>query len=307
MSGGGPGAGAAPSFTVVVTTYNRPQLVRRAVESALEQDWPELEVLVVDDASHVSAESALGDLGTEIRVVRQEQNMGVGAARNRGIREARHPWVLPFDDDDVLLPGALAVVAWAIAELGDAESYPVIKFGSTNSTHESSFAFITPDHYLRRRVGGDLIPVIRRDVFLAAGLAYPATRVGGEHLLWLKVAAEHTIPSWATPILRVTDDAGTRQTSARRQAAQAREHAELQEETLAEFGPFLAEHYPDAYRMRHTAAATYWLLAGSPEHATPHLGQVGPRTGLLLRAARLLPRRVLEAVFVLYRRWRSHS
>lgn len=271
--------------------------------SVLEQGWPGLELVVVDDGSDepVAVEGADG-----VRVVRHATNLGVNAARNEGIRSASRPWVLTFDDDDVLLPHALATVAAAIEELPDRHRYPVLKFGSSNSAQDEPFTFITPEHYLRRRVRGDLIPVLQRDRFLEEGLEYPDTRVGGEHLLWLQVAAEHTIPAWAVPIVRKSDDEVPRLTSARTQVARAREHAELQEETLRRFGTLLAADYPDAYRMRHTAAATYWLLAGERGRARRHLPETGAAAQALLRAAELLPRRMLVEAFLAYRRLRSN-
>ena len=293
-------------FTVVLATYNRPALVRRAVESVVAQEWPDLELLVVDDASDEPVAPALAGFGDAVRVVRHASNLGVNAARNEGIRQATRPWVLTFDDDDVLLPGALKTVAGAVAALPEPQQYPALKFGSSNSFQEEPFTYITPGHYLRRRVRGDLIPVLQRERFLAEGLEYPDTPVGGEHLLWLQIAVDHTIPAWATPIVRKSEDEVPRLTSSRTQVARARDHAELQEETLRRFGPLLSVEYPDAYRMRHTAAATYWLLAGDRERARAHLPHVGSKAKPVLRVAALLPRRMLAQAFLLYRRLRSN-
>lgn len=290
------------AFSAVLATYNRAALLRRAVESVLAQGWPELEILVVDDGSDEPAAKAVADLGPRVRVLRQPGNLGVNAARNRGIAEARHPWVLIFDDDDVLLPGALQSIADAIAQLAGPDQYPVLNFGSTNSEQLHPFEFVTPRDYLCRRVRGDLIPVIQREVFLSHDLAYPETGVGGEHLLWLQVAAEHTIPSWNIPIVRVSDDAVLRLTSARTQAQRADEHAQLQEETLARFGPLLAADYPRAYRRRHLAAATYWLLAGERGRALAHSAELAPGARVLVRLAAAAPRRLVANLFLLYRR-----
>jgi GalNAc5-diNAcBac-PP-undecaprenol beta-1,3-glucosyltransferase len=294
------GSAAPFGLTVVLATYNRPALVRRAVASVLEQGRPDVEILVVDDGSD---EPLAGGLGDAVHLIRHESNLGVNAARNEGIRRATRPWVLTFDDDDVLLPGALETVEAAISGLPDAERYPVLKFGSSNSSQDEPFTTITPEHYLRGRVRGDLVPVLRRERFLAEGLEYPDTRVGGEHLLWLEVAAEHGIPAWATPIVGKSEDEVPRFTSARTQVARAREHAELQEETLRRFGALLSADYPDAYRMRHRAAATYWLLAGERDRARPHLPESGSTP---LRAAAVLPRPLFEQAFLLYRRLRSN-
>jgi len=295
------------AFTVVLPTYNRPDLVRRAVQSVVAQQWPNVEILVIDDGSTEPVTDVLSDLGDLVSVLRQESNLGVSAARNRGIAAARHPWILMFDDDDMLLPGALTTIADAIERLPDAQRYPVFKFGSTNSGQDFPAGFITPDDYLRRRVRGDLVPVLQRDVFLGHGFGYPETRVGGEHLLWLNVAAQHTIPCWSSVVVRTSEARAGRLTSARSQIARAREHAELQEETLARFGPLFSADYPEIYRLRHTAAATYWLLAGERKAARRHIAEadLGSR-GILLHLAAMLPRPFLRRLFLLYRRFMSN-
>lgn len=92
---------------LVITTYNRRELARRAVANALEQDCPGLRVTVVDDGgSDGTTEALRGGFGDRIRVIRQA-NAGLSAARNRGIAETSSKYVAFLDDDDLLLPGKL--------------------------------------------------------------------------------------------------------------------------------------------------------------------------------------------------------
>jgi glycosyltransferase involved in cell wall biosynthesis len=90
---------------VVIPCYNYAHFVRRAVESAMDQQPPPARVIVIDDGSTDDPGSAL--TGTRAEVVRQP-NLGLAAARNAGLRHSTADYVLFLDADDELLPGALA-------------------------------------------------------------------------------------------------------------------------------------------------------------------------------------------------------
>jgi glycosyltransferase involved in cell wall biosynthesis len=93
-------------ISVVIPTYNRADLLGEAVDSALAQDWPELEVIVVDDGSTDRTPELLAGYGDQVRVIRQE-NAGESSARNAGILAARHELVALLDSDNRWLPGKL--------------------------------------------------------------------------------------------------------------------------------------------------------------------------------------------------------
>lgn len=85
--------------SVVIPTYNRADYVVGAIESAVEQSRPPAEVIVVDDGSTDRTPELLSSMSDPVRYVRQE-NAGVSAARNRGVREATGRWVAFLDSDD---------------------------------------------------------------------------------------------------------------------------------------------------------------------------------------------------------------
>jgi glycosyltransferase involved in cell wall biosynthesis len=94
------------AVSVVIPTYNRARLVVRAVASALVTCTHDDEILVVDDGSTDGTEAALAPYRDRIRLLRGERG-GAGAARNRGIREARRPLVALLDSDDEWWPDKL--------------------------------------------------------------------------------------------------------------------------------------------------------------------------------------------------------
>src|SRR5688500_5364638 len=98
----------SPPVTAVVPTHDRPEMMRRAVESILDQEYDgDIEVIVVFDACEpVLPVVGLGD-GRTLHGPVNEGSRGPAGARNPGILAARHALVAFLDDDDVWLPGKL--------------------------------------------------------------------------------------------------------------------------------------------------------------------------------------------------------
>lgn len=101
-----------PDVSVVIPTKDRPQLVGRAVASALSQEGPSVEVIVVDDGSAPDAAAAVREVCAQaadrVRYVRNEEPIGNPASRNRGLDEATGRLFCTLDDDDEFLPEKLA-------------------------------------------------------------------------------------------------------------------------------------------------------------------------------------------------------
>jgi glycosyltransferase involved in cell wall biosynthesis len=91
--------------SAIIPTHNRPQLVLRAVASALAQTYEDLEVIVVLDGPDAVTSSALATIRDDrLRVVYLPQAQGAQKARNAGIETAQGDWIALLDDDDEWLP-----------------------------------------------------------------------------------------------------------------------------------------------------------------------------------------------------------
>jgi hypothetical protein len=111
---------AIPLFSVVIPLYNRAAIIGKTLSSLTSQTLGDFEVIVVDDGSLDHPEGAVEFVGdSRIRIVRQA-HAGGGAARNRGIEEARGRYIAFLDSDDTFLPHKLARVA-AELPLGNIE------------------------------------------------------------------------------------------------------------------------------------------------------------------------------------------
>lgn len=103
----------SPTLSIIIPTHNRPQLLRRAIRSALAQTLSDIEIIVVDDGS--TPPVALPDY-PQVQIIRLHPNQGGAAARNIGAEAARANWITYLDDDDELLPNMAQVSLKAIAQ-----------------------------------------------------------------------------------------------------------------------------------------------------------------------------------------------
>lgn len=89
--------------SIVIPAYNYAEFLPYAIESALNQTYPDVEVIVVDDGSTDGTDRVAESYRTRIQYVQQE-NQGLSAARNSGIRQAKGKYLVFLDSDDILKP-----------------------------------------------------------------------------------------------------------------------------------------------------------------------------------------------------------
>src|SRR5580704_3966859 len=97
----------SPLVSVVIPTFNQPAHLAEVIRSLLSQTLQDREIVVVNDGSTDNTLESLAAFENKIRVVSQA-NSGIGAARNRGIAEARGKFVALLDHDDYWMPEKLA-------------------------------------------------------------------------------------------------------------------------------------------------------------------------------------------------------
>src|SRR2546422_627426 len=108
-----------PLVSVVIPVYNGEQYLADAIQSVLDQTYPNFEAIVVDDGSTDGSAAVAKRVGEAIRYVHQA-NGGVSKARNTGIAAARGTYLAFLDQDDLWLPDKLA------AQVAYLDSHPEI-------------------------------------------------------------------------------------------------------------------------------------------------------------------------------------
>lgn len=107
-----------PLVSVVVPAYNKARYIRHTLQSLVDQTYPKMEIIAVDDGSGDTTASLIQEMARmhpQIRLIRQ-RNSGVAAARNRGIAESRGAFIAPVDADDIWFPEAAAMLAACLVQ-----------------------------------------------------------------------------------------------------------------------------------------------------------------------------------------------
>lgn len=98
-----------PLVSVVILSYSRPELLRRAIESVADQSYPSLDILVVDNLSQKSeAIARIVSTFPRVRFIRNDRNLGFAGGMNVGIASAAGEYVYLTEDDVSLRPGCLS-------------------------------------------------------------------------------------------------------------------------------------------------------------------------------------------------------
>lgn len=103
--------------SVVIPCYNTEKFVAEAVESVFNQTFKDFEVIIVDDASTDKSPEIVKKLN--VRYVRNEENLGIGGARDRGVKEAKGEFLCFLSADDLFQPNYLE----EMLKVADKESF----------------------------------------------------------------------------------------------------------------------------------------------------------------------------------------
>ena len=100
-----------PWVTVICTCYNHEAYLDEALQSVVEQDYPNIELIVIDNGSHDQSNDRIArfeEAHPETRFIRNPTNLGLNRAFNQGLALAGGRYVIDLSADDVLLPGRVA-------------------------------------------------------------------------------------------------------------------------------------------------------------------------------------------------------
>jgi glycosyltransferase involved in cell wall biosynthesis len=142
--------GESPLVTIGITCFNAVDTIRRAINSAFKQDWPNKEILIVDDASTDGSEKRLQEVAgrhPNLRLIRHDLNEGYAAALNTIVKSSRGEFLVIFDDDDESRPDRITkqwkrLTAYERAHDADLvlcyANRSVVRHGHTAESHVAS-------------------------------------------------------------------------------------------------------------------------------------------------------------------------
>jgi glycosyltransferase involved in cell wall biosynthesis len=192
-------SGATPAVSVIIPAYNSAAYIGDALRSVLAQTYERYEIMVINDGSPdtENLERELQRFSPSLRYIKQE-NRGVAAARNAGIRVARGEFIAFLDSDDTWMPTFLekqldlierskADVVYSDAMLfGDSTLA-----GQTFMKLQGAGGEITTERLLNTKVSLQTSTVLaRKDAIVRVGLFNESLRRGQDFELWFRLAKE---------------------------------------------------------------------------------------------------------------------
>jgi glycosyltransferase involved in cell wall biosynthesis len=186
-----------PTVSVVIPCFRQAHYLEDAIESALAQAVPRLEIVVVDDGS----DDNVGQVAARYPGVRyvKQANRGLAAARNTGIREATGDYLVFLDADDRLAAGGLEAGLAQFQEHADAAfaAGHIRNIGPDGSPGFTGEEDVPPDVYLGLLQGCFILGVhsvmFRRSVFKRFGGFDTAIPASADFDLYLRVSAESEV------------------------------------------------------------------------------------------------------------------
>jgi len=193
-------------ITAVIPTYNAARFVVQAVESVLAQTTVPSQVIVVDDGSSDGTADCLAPCRGCIQYIRQP-NLGVSAARNRGLSEARNEIVAFLDADDVWHPQKIEIQAEVLRHRSDigllgARSFewPAAEFPALSVQTPPQLEAITWRQLVTCSGFSTSTVVARRKALIDAGAFDPGMRRAEDRDLYIRVAKSSIVAKLDLPL-----------------------------------------------------------------------------------------------------------
>ena len=186
------------SISVIIPTYNRAYCLSRAIDSVLAQSHPVEKICVIDDGSTDGTQQLLQSNYPQIHYIRQE-NKGVSAARNEGIRKIKSQWIAFLDSDDEWLPQKIE------KQLFELTRQPMYKLIHCDEVWIRNGVRVNAMNK-HKKSGGDIFEsclplcvispsasIIQRELLLEVGLFNESLPACEDYDLWLRICSSHPV------------------------------------------------------------------------------------------------------------------
>ena len=182
------------NVSVIIPTYNRKHLLKRALHSASSQTFVPQEIIVVDDGSSDGTKNWVLERFPYVRYIYQD-NSGVSSARNAGIKEARGSWIAFLDSDDEWMPDKLEKQERAINDSKEAWLCHTNEVWIRNSVrvnqmkkHQKYGGYVFEKCLDICRISPSSV-LIKKEVFEMVGLFDESLKVCEDYDLWLRITS----------------------------------------------------------------------------------------------------------------------
>jgi glycosyltransferase involved in cell wall biosynthesis len=182
--------------SVVIPTYNRANVIQRAVDSVLVQTYKNIEIIIIDDGSTDNTKDLVKDLN--VKYIKTD-NMGVSAARNLGVKLSSGDWIAFLDSDDEWLPSKLE------EQINFSKEHPNLFLIHTDEIWIRNGIRVNPPKKYKKEGGDQFIPslklcaigpstsMIKKDIFLELGGFREDLLCCEDYDLWLKFTSLYEV------------------------------------------------------------------------------------------------------------------
>ncbi len=195
-----------PLVSVIIPTYNRGWTIKEAIDSVLEQDFSDYELIIVDDGSTDNTADILQSYGNTITVIHQS-NKGVSAARNRGIGASAGRLIAFLDSDDIWLPQKLSRQVEFFNNHPDALINQTEEQWIRNGVRVNpkkrhhKFSGMIFERSLELCLVSPSAVMLRRQLFETVGLFDESLPACEDYDLWLRISCRYPVYLIDTPLI----------------------------------------------------------------------------------------------------------
>lgn len=265
-----------PLVSVIIPNYNYGRYLREAIDSVLQQSYPNVDVMVVDDGSTDDSLAVLRSYGDRVRVFEQ-QHQGVSTARNRGVQESRGELVAFLDADDQWFPSKLTrqVQRWlAEPDLGLVHCGEVVTdaSGTVLRSYVNGGEGWVAEEMLRYRriviVGPGSTALVPRRTFEAVGGFDPRLATFADWDFAYRIASRYRVGFVPEPLVKIRSHGMSMQ----------RNVLAMEHDMLLAYDKAFRDAAPEFRRLRrrcyghlHMVLAGSFFTTGRPYEGTRHL------------------------------------
>lgn len=182
--------------SVVIPTYKRGELIRRAIESVIKQTYNELEIIIVSDGKYEETDNIVNEykkLDSRIHYISYDHSRGANYARNAGIKYSTGNFVAFLDDDDEWVENK---VEYQLKIFSEDSDIGLVYTGTQSIYEDDQLSYNTmPSEggdlsikiFEKNYIGITSTVMVRRDVLLKAGMFDEGLPARQDYDLWIRV------------------------------------------------------------------------------------------------------------------------
>ncbi|MBI5874103.1 MAG: glycosyltransferase [Candidatus Omnitrophica bacterium] len=199
-----------PRVSVIIPVYENEQTIAEAIESVLQQEFSDFEIIIIDDGSTDGSKDIIElyrkRSPDKIKCIRQS-NQGISAARNNGIRIARGEYIAFLDADDLWIPEKLKTqVLFMDKEKNLGFSYTETFVVDIDCQLTGHWKHINPTNTFEVLYNGNFIHTLtvmaRRHCFDRVGLFDPHLAISQDYHMWLKLTKQFSFGHISQPLAK---------------------------------------------------------------------------------------------------------